>query len=157
MGTCMHLGVFHAAALAGLFAVSCGNAGQQSAPDEQAIAKQQAKADSTRKAFEADYRPVMNDLAALRDSINAKLATVNADLAKMKPGSKQLVQKEAFKAEITSEQTLVNDAIAKIDDATETTWGDFREEAHAAAQQAKNWWAGLKDDKAIVTKVNGGR
>lgn len=99
----------------------------------------------------------MNDLAALRDSINAKLATVKADLAKMKPGDKRLVQKEALKAEVISEQTLVNDAIAKIEDATESTWGDFREEAHAAARQAKNWWAGLQDDKAIVTKVNGGR
>lgn len=153
----MHLGVLPAVALAGLFAASCGNGSQQSAPDEQAIAKQQAKADSTRKAFEADYRPVMNDLAALRDSINAKLATVKADLAKMKPGDKRLVQKEALKAEVISEQTLVNDAIAKIEDATESTWGDFREEAHAAARQAKNWWAGLQDDKAIVTKVNGGR
>ncbi len=152
------VGIAQLALVVGLLASACNNGvGKEEATDQQDIMQQQAKADSVRKAFEADYNPVMKDLAGIRDSINGMLATVNANLAKMGPDAKERVQHEALKAELLSEQTVVNDAIAKIDDATEMTWGDYRAGSHAAAEQAKNWWAGLQDGKAIVGKVNGGQ
>jgi len=123
---------------------------------EQQAAKAQAKADSTRKAFEADYNPVMKQLAAVRDSVDTMLVKVNADLGKMKPKAKERAQKEAMKAELQQERQVVIDAIAKIQDATEATWGDFKADAHTAADNAKQWWAGLKDDKGTIKKVDGG-
>ena len=145
-------------AVAGSLALaSCGDsAAKQAAEAEKQAAAVQAKADSTRKAFEADYKLVMSDLSTVRDSINKKLSSLDAELAAMKPKDKARAAKEALKAEVEREKTVVNDAIAKVDDATESTWGDFKAETHDAAQKAKDWWAGLKDFKAPDAKANGG-
>lgn len=129
---------------------------RETATAEQQAIKAQAKADSSRKAFEGDYNPVMKQLAMVRDSVDTMLVKVNADLGKMRPKAKERAQKEAMKAELQKERQVVIDAIAKIQDATESTWADFRADAHTAADNAKQWWAGLKDDKATIKKVDGG-
>ncbi|MBS1944845.1 MAG: hypothetical protein JST98_06490, partial [Bacteroidetes bacterium] len=65
----------------GILLTSCNSSTvRETQTAEQQAAKAQAKADSTRKAFEADYNPVMKQLAAVRDSVDTMLVKVNADL-----------------------------------------------------------------------------
>lgn len=157
MKTSMHFIGLSVVATGALLMTACGGSEGTATPDGRQIAKLQAHADSARKAFEADFKPVMADLSGIRDSIHVELSKLDSAMAKLKPKDKGREEKEAMKAEVLREQALVNEAIAKIQDATESTWGDFKVEAHAAAKQAREWWAGIRDDQAVISKVNGGQ
>ena len=106
---------------------------------------QDTKADASAQ-FEKDRQSIASDLTSLRDNINSKLKDTNDDLAKKDLKSSERTKDEKLKAELEKEQTVVNDELDKVNNATASTWDDVKADANKVSADVKTWWSGMKED-----------